>query len=434
MKILLMRMSLIELQCKRGGTLTYTRLALARCLAVVLVLCPSIVLADVCAFVADPWSGKVLVVDTATNVTTGTIPLANSGAIAAQDGLLYLIGAGGLNVVEAASGAIVNTVPIPAKVYRGGLAVSPDGHSVFTAGETCGDQDCQGSLVVIDVTARQTTETPLPGLPIGVAVTPDGRFVYVANNQISCSDACSDKVSVIDTATREVTNNIDVPQGVDSLAIGPVADISDDDVTRAYVNSLGTVSVIDTDTQRVIKTFRVGAGAWNSPAQAVAFQTDAQVLVVTTTCDRETCDGRLAAVDSFYNTLSALIPVGGSERDAPRSVAIVPGNETVYVTSGYAIWALDAYTFDVRAGIPVAGFADGIAFASMSGRCEAPAACVGDCNGDGQVTIDELLLGVDLALGGQSGTCSKMDMNDDGRITVQELVKAVDVALHGCGG
>ena len=54
-------------------------------------------------------------------------------------------------------------------------------------------------------------------------------------------------------------------------------------------------------------------------------------------------------------------------------------------------------------------------------------------NGDGQGTIDELLLGVDLALGGQSGTCSKMDANNDGRITVQELVKAVDVALHGCG-
>jgi YVTN family beta-propeller protein len=411
----------------------YTGLVFARCIAAVLALCPSMVLADVCAFVADPWSGEVLVVDTATNVTTGTIPLANSGAIAARNGLLYLVGAGALNVVESASGTIVDTVPIPDKVYRGGLALDPNRHTVFTASETCSDQGCQGSLAVIDVTARQATEIPLPGLPVGVAVTPDGRFAYVANYQLCHSDGCSDKVSVIDTATREVTNNIDVPQGIDSLAIGPVGDISNDNVTRAYVNSLGTVSVIDTDTQRVIKTLRVGDGAWNSPPQAVAFQTDEQVLVVTAICDRETCNGRLAVVDSFYNKLSALIPVGGSERGAPRSVAVAPGDEAVYVTSGYAILALDAYTLNVRAVIPVAGFADGIAFASMPGRCAVPASCIGDCNGDGQVTIDELLLGVDLALGGQSGTCSKMDANDDGRITVQELMKAVDVALHGCG-
>ena len=37
------------------------------------------------------------------------------------------------------------------------------------------------------------------------------------------------------------------------------------------------------------------------------------------------------------------------------------------------------------------------ALADRDDRC----ACLGDCNGDGVVTIDELVLGVDIALGDQ---------------------------------
>jgi len=62
-----------------------------------------------------------------------------------------------------------------------------------------------------------------------------------------------------------------------------------------------------------------------------------------------------------------------------------------------------------------------------------PAACVGDCDGDGVVTVDELVAGVNSALGaGAAVDCESLDANHDGVVTVDEIVTAVDHALQGC--
>jgi hypothetical protein len=61
-----------------------------------------------------------------------------------------------------------------------------------------------------------------------------------------------------------------------------------------------------------------------------------------------------------------------------------------------------------------------------------PAACLGDCNGDGVVTVDELINGVDNALGIPSSCLTRYDRNHDGMVTVDELLQAVDYALNGC--
>ncbi|HVM97203.1 MAG TPA: putative Ig domain-containing protein [Candidatus Acidoferrales bacterium] len=61
------------------------------------------------------------------------------------------------------------------------------------------------------------------------------------------------------------------------------------------------------------------------------------------------------------------------------------------------------------------------------------AACVGDCNADGVVTVDELLLGVNIALGSAAATaCAAVDANGDGEVTINELLAAVQSALNGC--
>lgn len=62
-------------------------------------------------------------------------------------------------------------------------------------------------------------------------------------------------------------------------------------------------------------------------------------------------------------------------------------------------------------------------------------ACVGDCNDDRAVTIEELVRAVGLALGdGAIATCDAVDNNRDGAVTVNELVRAVTKGLAGCGG
>jgi len=61
------------------------------------------------------------------------------------------------------------------------------------------------------------------------------------------------------------------------------------------------------------------------------------------------------------------------------------------------------------------------------------AACPGDCDNDGRVTVAELVRGVSIALGHAAlDTCLTFDGNADGAITVEELVGAVNNALHGC--
>ena len=69
----------------------------------------------------------------------------------------------------------------------------------------------------------------------------------------------------------------------------------------------------------------------------------------------------------------------------------------------------------------------------VSVTLQAPVTCVGDCDGDGAVTIDELLLGVNIALEALSlERCDVFDANGDGAVTVEELLVAVNNALTGC--
>jgi hypothetical protein len=61
-------------------------------------------------------------------------------------------------------------------------------------------------------------------------------------------------------------------------------------------------------------------------------------------------------------------------------------------------------------------------------------ACVGDCGGDGSVTINELITMVNIALGSPDvSTCMSGDTNGDGQITIDEILSAVNNALNGCG-
>jgi hypothetical protein len=60
-------------------------------------------------------------------------------------------------------------------------------------------------------------------------------------------------------------------------------------------------------------------------------------------------------------------------------------------------------------------------------------ACPGDCNGDHEVTVDELLTGVSVALGNvPMDQCPAVDANGDGAVTIDELLAGVIDALNGC--
>ena len=59
--------------------------------------------------------------------------------------------------------------------------------------------------------------------------------------------------------------------------------------------------------------------------------------------------------------------------------------------------------------------------------------CEGDCNGDNMVAINELIIGVNIALGNAPvGDCPSFDQNDSGQVEINELIGAVNNALNGC--
>jgi hypothetical protein len=60
------------------------------------------------------------------------------------------------------------------------------------------------------------------------------------------------------------------------------------------------------------------------------------------------------------------------------------------------------------------------------------AACPGDLNGDGTVTINEIITAVNAALNGCAADPCPGDLNGDQVVTVDEIIKAVNAALQGC--
>jgi hypothetical protein len=59
--------------------------------------------------------------------------------------------------------------------------------------------------------------------------------------------------------------------------------------------------------------------------------------------------------------------------------------------------------------------------------------CAGDCDGDHEVAIHELVYIVNLALAdGTSDGCPLADVDGDGRVAVNDVVRGVTLALDGC--
>ena len=75
------------------------------------------------------------------------------------------------------------------------------------------------------------------------------------------------------------------------------------------------------------------------------------------------------------------------------------------------------------------------AFLYVTSSSPAPGqSCIGDCNGDGAVSINELILGVNDALNLRpvSQCAAQFDEDGSGSVEINELISAVNNALVGC--
>jgi YVTN family beta-propeller protein len=217
------------------------------------------------AVVANFFSGDVSIIDTSTNRTIGTVPVAyEPGAVAiAPNGTVVVasgsnLDAGAISVIDLATQRVVGK-PIPYEHRVHGLAITPDGHSALVATE-------QGKVLFIDLLAdRIVGETHVGGNPLHIAVTPDGRYAVVPLFETNA-------VSVIDLSTRSVVGEpIPVDGSPYEVAISP-------DGRIAYIGNVQlptpSVSKVDLAAHRVVESAPVEGQPWGitlSPDGSVAY-------------------------------------------------------------------------------------------------------------------------------------------------------------------
>jgi DNA-binding beta-propeller fold protein YncE len=248
-------------------------------------------------------NGTVTVVDPGANRVQQTLPASGSGPVgqggpglAFASGSLWLANTAQLQVARVEPGA--DTTPIPVGASPIALAAAaPDAEAVWVAARTQ-----RGGLVArIDATSNQvhrpTVRLPYP--PTGLAITPDGRRVWVAS-------AADQAIRGIDTGAGRVVKRIALKQVPDQVVYGDGA---------VWVTSIkgNAVLRIDPATSKV-EPVPVG----NGPS-GIAFGAD-RVWVANSQ------DGTVSAIDP-QTSLVATQRLGVR----PAAVAVVAEQRAVWV-------------------------------------------------------------------------------------------------------
>jgi YVTN family beta-propeller protein len=240
----------------------------------------------------DKSKDGIAVIDAATRAVTKVIPGGSDPEtfdISANGALLYVSNedAGTASIVEIGPGTVRATVPTGREPE--GVTVSPDGKTVWITGETDHDltvldaetgmkatsvkvglrprnvgflpngtraysaNEADGTLSIIDVTSRKVIGTiKLPGeaKPMGIAVTRDGKTIYVSTGRAG-------QVVAIDAATDSVIGSVTVGRRPWGIALTP-------DGSKLYTANgpSNDVGVVDTKTFTVTKTIPAGGVPW----------------------------------------------------------------------------------------------------------------------------------------------------------------------------
>jgi hypothetical protein len=136
--------------------------------------------------------------------------------------------------------------------------------------------------------------------------------------------------------------------------------------------------------------------------------------------------------------------LGGMGNDAAARVRVTSDSTELVVAGSTSSTDFPATGDGAQAAVPTPATTDpSAAFAVRVGADllagpptptpTAPSTCAGDCGDDRQVTVDDLITGVNIALENLAvAVCTAFDRNGDGRVTVDELIGAVNSALDGC--
>lgn len=208
-----------------------------------------------------------------------------------------------LSVMDGSTYSMIKNMSVDCRI--GGIAVSPDGKSVFV---TISDSS---SVSVIDTKTNTVTNTiSVGGFPYSVAVSPDGKFAYVSVQ----SGGGNGTVSVIDTSAYGVVSTINVGKGPQGVAFHP-------DGSRVYITNYSdaSVSVIDTASRHVIETITVGGG----PSGIAVHPSGSYVYTV------NQFDHTLSVIGTASYSVIKTVSIG----QYPSGVAIDPLGKFIYAVN-----------------------------------------------------------------------------------------------------
>lgn len=299
--------------------------------------------------------GKISLMVTLITLIT-TIGMAPTGSADITPGLFAYVtnsGSDTVSVIELDTNTVVDTVYVGDSPRA--VAVTPDGRFVYVI-------EYWDTVYVIDTNTNTVVDTiEVAGVSGGIAITPDGRFAYAVDNY-------GNKIRVIDTSTNIVVDTAesgDTHTNPREIAITP-------DGSFAYVTNGGevggfsyTVGVIDLSTNTLATTIEI----WRDN-QGVAITPDGLYACVTNTKTY-----KLHMISTSTNSIVATATIGdycwghwiaGTE---PGNLVITPDSSYAYVTRA------DGQVFVVNlanppvieepcwfiGGIPVGGGPTGIA-------------------------------------------------------------------------
>ena len=279
------------------------------------------------AYVTNSWDNTVSMIDVPRRLVVATIPVGSlpyGVAVDAATGSAYVSALAGHSVtVIGPAHDVIATIAVP---NPHGLAVSPDGRYLYA-----GDYG-NGALSVIDTAAREVVaQVPVGGLPVGIAVHPSGTPVFVA----SFTDR---RLVAIDAATWKVVGHADVGAGAAGVALGAGGAI-------AYVSNMEdySVSIVRTRDMVVLATVPVGSGPLG-----IGVDPDGRSVYVA-----NAFDNNLAVIDTASRAVVANLPVGAGPYSHGAIVAGASGPG-----SGLAdlLRALEALALPRGVAMPLAQF------------------------------------------------------------------------------
>ena len=260
---------------------------------------------------------KVVVIDTATNKVAATIELGDMPyaiAISPDGRRAYAADLMQREVwfIDLASNGVVKRVDLgePRRpVLRPGVAVSPDGQTVYT---TLSQPDGAGFdlLYSIDTATGAKQQRALDFHPGNLVAGRDGRLVWVAGCRGLCSDGA---LHAIDPANPGHALRLVLPTVPGDVAVSP-------DGAHVYVTNglAASVAVADTAAGSLVTNVKVGAeplGVATSPDGKRVYVTNFQ-------------SGTMSVLDAQSNEVIDTLNVGAT----PRAVAVTPDGRRAYVT------------------------------------------------------------------------------------------------------